>query len=110
MLKTSTRTSNLDLNLIARLVQVGPNNAPQRIQSSEVAGQKDVAIEIPADINALQREQPELGVKWREATRWAFSEAMASGYQIEEFCGASRKDESVGVYVLSYDKKDKGFA
>ena len=108
--KDQHRTSNRDVNLIARLVEVGPNNAPQKVQSSEVAGQKDVAIEIPADINALQREQPELGVKWREATRWGFSEAMASGYQIEDFCSASGKDESVGVYVLSYGKKDKGFA
>ncbi len=98
--KDQGRTSNLDLGLSHALVQVGPNNAPQRGQSSEVAGQKDLAIEIPADINALQREQPELGVKWREATRWAFSEAMASGYQIVDFCGASRNDESVGVYLL----------
>jgi predicted GNAT superfamily acetyltransferase len=52
------RTSNLDLAAIACLVQVGPGNVPQRSQSSEVTGQKVVSIEIPADINALQRESP----------------------------------------------------
>jgi predicted GNAT superfamily acetyltransferase len=83
---------------------------PQRSQSSEVVGQKDVSIEIPADINALQRERPELAVGWREATRWAFSEAMASGYQIVDFCGASRNDEPVGVYLLSAGKTVEDFA
>jgi chorismate synthase len=107
--KDPSRISNLGLAAIARLVQVGPNNVPQR-QSAEVAGQDDVSIEIPADINALQRESPELAARWREATRWAFSEALGIGYQIEDFCGASRNDQSVGVYLLSYDKKVKDFA
>ena len=48
-------------------------------------------------------------MKWREATRWAFSEAISSNYQIDDFCGASRNDQSVGVYLLSYHKKVKGF-
>lgn len=99
--KDQSRTLNLDLDRVACLLQVGPNNVPQRSQSSEVASQKDVSIEIPADINALQREKPELAVKWREATRWAFSEALSSGYQIEDFCGASRNGQPVGVYLLS---------
>jgi len=103
--KDQSRTSNLDLDRIACLVQVGPNNVPQTSQSSEVAGQKDVSIEIPADINALQRESPELAVRWREATRRAFSEAMASGYQIVEFCGASRDDHAIGVYLLKLRKE-----
>jgi chorismate synthase len=102
--KDPSRTSNLELAAIARLVQVGPNNVPQK-QSSEVAGQNDVSIEIPADINALQRESPELAARWREATRWAFSEALGIGYQIEDFCGASRNDQSVGVYLLSYGRR-----
>ncbi len=106
--KDQNRTSNLDR--IACLVQVGPNNVPQRRQSSEVAGQKDVSIEIPADINALQRESPELAVRWREATRWAFSEAISSGYLIEDFYGSSSNDQSVGVYLLSAGKKVKDFA
>ena len=108
--KDQSRTSNPDFAAIACLVQVGPNNVPQTSQSSEVFGQKDVSIEIPADINALQRERPELAVAWREATRWAFSEAMASGYQIEDFCRASRNDEPVGVYLLSAGKRVKDFA
>ena len=99
--KDQSRSSNLDLDRIPRLVQVGPNNVPQSGQLSEVVGLQDVAIEIPADINGLQRESPLLAVRWREATRWAFSEVMASGYQIDDFCGTSRNGQSVGVYLLS---------
>jgi predicted GNAT superfamily acetyltransferase len=108
--KGQSRTSNPDRATIACLVQVGPNKVPQRGRASEITDHNDISIEIPADINALQRESPELAMRWREATRWAFSEAISSNYQIDDFCGASRNDESVGVYLLSYDKKDKGFA
>lgn len=107
--KDWSRTANLALAALPCLVQVGPNNAPQKGQASEIAGHNDVSIEIPADINALQRERPELAMKWREATRWAFSEAISSNYQIDDFRGASRNDQSVGVYLLSYHKKVKGF-
>lgn len=100
--KDQGRTSSLALDRFPCLVQVGPNNVPQRGQTSEVAGQDDVSMEIPADINELQRESPELAARWREATRRAFSEALSSGYQIEDFCGASRNDQPVGVYLLSH--------
>ena len=93
--KDQSRASNLELAAIACLVQVGPNNVPQKGRASEIAGQNDVSIEIPADINALQRESPELAMRWREATRWAFSEAISSDYQIEDFCGAFQ-ERSVG--------------
>ena len=107
--KDRSRASIPDLDRIACLVRVGPNNESQWGQSSEVHGQKYLSIEIPADINTLQRESPELAVRWREATRWAFSEAIASGYLIEDFYGSSRNDQLVGVYLLSYGKGVKDF-
>ena len=104
-----SRTSNLERDRIACIVQVGPNNVPQRGPSSQVTGQKYTSIEIPADINTLQRESPELAVRWREATRWAFTEAIASGYVIKDFWGASRNDQAVGVYLLSAGKRVKDY-
>ena len=104
-----SRTSNLEGDRIACIVQVGPNNVPQRGQSSQVTGQKYTSIEIPADINTLQRESPELAVRWREATRWAFTEATASGYVIKDFWGASRNGQAVGVYLLSAGKGVKDY-
>jgi predicted GNAT superfamily acetyltransferase len=107
--KRQSRSSNLEPDRVACLIQVGPNNVPQRGHSSQVIGQKYTSVEIPADINTLQRESPELAGQWREATRWAFSEATASGYIIKDFWAASRNDEAVGVYLLSYGKKLKDF-
>jgi predicted GNAT superfamily acetyltransferase len=106
--KNQSRRSNTDRDGIACLVKVGPNNVPQMGQSSQIVGQY-TSLEIPADINALQRERPELARRWREATRWAFREAIASGYLIEDFWGASRNDQAVGVYLLSSGKKVKDF-
>lgn len=102
--KGQSRSSNLERNHIPCLVQVGPDNVPKRLQSSRVTDEKYTSIEIPADINTLQRESPELGVRWREATRWAFREAIASGYLIKDFWGASRNNQAVGVYLLSPGK------
>jgi len=107
--KAGSRALILDLDRIARLVRVGPNSIPQLGQSSEVLGQKYLSIEIPADISGLQRESPALVVRWRETTRWAFSEAIASGYLVENFYGSSRNDQAFGVYLLSHGKKVKDF-
>jgi len=59
-----TEDSVFDLERILSLVRVDANNVPQRSESSEVPGQKYLAVEIPADINALQRENPELAARW----------------------------------------------
>jgi len=104
-----TEDSVFDLERILSLVRVGANNVPQRSESSEVPGQKYLSVEIPADINALQRESPELAARWREATRYAFSDAIASGYQVEEFYRLSRKDQPIGIYLFSYGKRVKDF-
>jgi predicted GNAT superfamily acetyltransferase len=108
--KDQSRTLRPDPDRLACLLQVRADNEPQRNQSSDLTRQKDLSIEIPADINALQRERPELASRWREATRWAFSEAMASGYQIEEFCSASRNEQAVGIYLLRAMMKGKELA
>ena len=83
------------------LVQVGVGLRPERNEKSELLEGDRVSIEIPDDINALQSQSPELAVHWREATRWAFTEAIAGGYIVKDFYRLRRRDYSVGVYVLS---------
>ena len=80
------------------LVRVSSGSAPE---SFENLGSPRVAIEIPWDINALQRRQPELALAWRQATRAAFTNALDAKYLVEEFGSVSRNDGSVGVYLLS---------
>jgi chorismate synthase len=53
-------------------------------------------IEIPADINAVQQESPELAREWRERTRRAFTEALGRGYVVRDFY----REKTVGVYIL----------
>ena len=92
---------------IPSLVQVDLNDMPRRNESSRILDQEILAIEIPADINALQNEKPELAVEWREATRWAFTEAIASGYFIEEFYRVAGKHHSVGIYLLGQKRVER---
>jgi len=61
----------------------------------------DVLIEIPADINSVQRQNPAEAMRWREVTRRAFTEAFAAGFHVADFFRQTRGDQSVGVYVLS---------
>jgi predicted GNAT superfamily acetyltransferase len=53
-------------------------------------------IEIPADINAVQHESPQLAREWRERTRRAFTEALGRGYVVRDFY----REKTVGVYIL----------
>lgn len=61
-------------------------------------------IEVPCDVDALQRESPALATQWREATRWAFHEQLASGYLVEEFYCQNRNGLKFGVYLLTSRK------
>ena len=108
-LRTEGQQSLPEPGHIPCLVQLGANDAPQRNERSGILGQEHLSIEIPADINALQNEKPELAVEWREATRWAFNETITSGYLVEQFYRSTRKDQSVGIYLLSQGKKLEDF-
>jgi predicted GNAT superfamily acetyltransferase len=66
-----------------------------------------VLIEIPNDFNACGREQPERAARWRELTRQAFSEALATGFLVEDFHRGAREGHCVGVYVLRRARKEQ---
>jgi len=57
----------------------------------------DVSIEIPADINSLQQQDPRTALRWREETRAAFTEAIRAGYKVVGFV----RENNVGRYLLS---------
>jgi predicted GNAT superfamily acetyltransferase len=83
---------------------------PQQCDLSEGIKGLHAYIEIPEDINAVQRQDGELAVKWREATRRAFSEALFSGFIVEDFFRCCREDQNVGVYMLSRGRTIEDFA
>ena len=87
---------------VVTLVEVSSDNAPRRNIWPKFLGQKHFAIEIPTDINGLQRRSPALAVEWREMTRWAFTETMRLGYFVAEFSRSTVREQSIGRYLLSY--------
>ncbi len=87
------------------LVVHGADNAPRPYDLDERMPHKRIAIEIPADINALERQSSKLAFEWRKATRRAFTEAIAAGYLVEDFYRRSRGDRQVGTYLLIREKR-----
>ncbi len=89
---------------LPRLLELRQNE-PVASKLSNFSGEPYVAIEIPDDINAVQRKDPGLALRWRENTRAAFTAGITSDYLVQDFFRSKRNDESFGVYVLSSRSK-----
>jgi predicted GNAT superfamily acetyltransferase len=88
-----------------RLVRLGDNDWPQLSDPAKGEASPFILIEIPTSIGAIQQRDPGLAVAWREATRQAFTEAMAAGYLVEDFYRLHRDGLSSGAYLLSLGRK-----
>lgn len=86
------------LEELPALVEVGKDNEP--IVASIDKSQGYVTIEIPHDINAIVEADSSRAIRWREATRTAFTTAMAANYFVADFFRGSRESSQAGVYVL----------
>jgi predicted GNAT superfamily acetyltransferase len=106
------RDSPIELRNIKRLVRADENNFPMRSEwrakgVEQIA--RFVGIEIPNEIGSLQQQQPDLAVRWREATRAAFIEALAVGYIVIEFYGTNKSERGCGVYLLTQSASIESF-
>jgi predicted GNAT superfamily acetyltransferase len=98
---TNARAETIDaLRLLAPLVRFDPSGKPARADLAECLARQRVSIEIPGDI--LEVEQSDMGLarEWREATRWAFGEAIRAGFLVAEFCRSIRGNQGPGAYLL----------
>ncbi|MGA7077572.1 MAG: GNAT family N-acetyltransferase [Terriglobales bacterium] len=98
---TTTRAETIDaLRLLAPLVRFDPSGKPACADLAQSLARQRVSIEIPGDI--LEVEQADMGLarEWREATRWAFSEALKTGFVVGEFCRSIRGNQGPGAYLL----------
>jgi predicted GNAT superfamily acetyltransferase len=68
-----------------------------RERKAPIAGEDQVFIEIPPDINELMQHSPETALKWRTETRRAFTEALKAGYVVTSFI----RDQLGGKYLLT---------
>ncbi len=90
---------------VVPVVQLKADDSPRRHSLDEGLSHAQALIEIPADINDLERRSGELAVEWRAVTRWAFTEAIAAGYLVMDFSRQSRGDQRLGIYLLSREKR-----
>lgn len=78
------------------LVRVEDDDSPRRNDLSEGLADDQASIEIPADIDSLQQRSPETASRWRQETRWAFTEAINAGYFVAGF----EREKRIGRYLL----------
>ena len=57
-------------------------------------------VEIPTDINALKRQDPEGALRWRLETRRIFRHYLALGYLVSEFFVLAEGGRRRGFYLL----------
>jgi predicted GNAT superfamily acetyltransferase len=76
------------------LVSIEMDGSPRRNVLSQCLARDSVSIDIPGDINSLQRQT---ALRWREETRWAFTEAIEAGYVVVGFV----REYTNGRYLLS---------
>jgi predicted GNAT superfamily acetyltransferase len=95
------RAEMLDaLSVLHPLIRFNGEGRPARDDLSAVLARQRIAIEIPSDIGAIESKDPDLAREWRQATRWAFGEALKAGFFVAEFCRTVRGQQGPGVYLL----------
>ncbi len=98
---SNARVETLDaLRLLAPLVRFDPSGKPGRADLAESLARQRLSIEIPGDILEVERTDMGLAREWREATRWAFGEAVKAGFFVAEFCRSIRGQQGPGAYLL----------
>ncbi len=98
---TNLRAETIDtMRLLAPLVRFDPSGKPARADLASSLARQRVSIEIPGDISEVEQADMGLAREWREATRWAFSEAIEAGFVVAEFCRSIRGNQGPGAYLL----------
>jgi predicted GNAT superfamily acetyltransferase len=88
------------LRTLQPLIQFNAHGKPTRTDLSAALLRQRIAIEIPSDIGSVEYKDPALAREWRLETRWAFTEALQSGFFVAEFCRTVRGQQGPGVYLL----------
>ncbi len=96
------RVAETDREYKTPLVQVQPDDSPIRNDLTQSLAGEYAAIEIPAEITAVEQRSRAGAFAWREATRWAFTEALNAGYFVADFHRIHRGEQSLGAYVLKH--------
>ena len=95
------RAEMLDsLKHLEPLVLFNGDGRPVEAKLAQSLARQRIAIEIPGDIAQMERDDIALARQWRNATRWAFTEALRAGFMVQEFCRSIRGQQGPGAYLL----------
>ena len=87
------------------LVELDENDRPQCNDLTHRLSGDGALIEIPTNINELERVDFQLASEWRAATRLAFVEALAAGFVVEDFYRMGLPNCQIGAYILGRGKE-----
>ena len=108
LLGKDNRAAMVDaLSTLTPLIRFNGNGRPVRTDLATAIGRQRIAIEIPSDIGDVERKDPALAKEWRRQTRWAFTEALGTGFFVAEFCRTVRGQQGPGVYLLEKGKVEE---
>jgi predicted GNAT superfamily acetyltransferase len=82
------------------LVRFNGDGRPAEGGLTQALARQRIAIEVPGDIDPIERDDPHRAREWRLATRAAFSEAIKAGFVVKEFCRSIRGQQGPGAYLL----------
>jgi predicted GNAT superfamily acetyltransferase len=82
------------------LVRFKGNGRPAEAELVSALARQRVAIEIPGEIDRIERDEVALAREWRIATRRAFSESLKAGFVVKDFCRSIRGQQGPGAYLL----------
>ena len=82
------------------LIRFNGDGRPEESDLAKALARQRIAIEIPGDIDPIEREDPARAREWRLATRNAFTEAIKAGFMVKEFCRSIRGQQGPGAYLL----------
>jgi predicted GNAT superfamily acetyltransferase len=85
---------------IEPLVRFNGDGKPAEADLAQALSRQRIAIEIPGDIDRLERDEKDLARQWRLATRRAFTESLKAGFIVKEFCRSVRGQQGPGAYLL----------
>src|SRR5260370_17112980 len=72
------------------LVRFNGDGCPAEGDLAKALARHRIAIEIPGDIDPIEREDPGRGRHWSLATRTAFTEALRPGFTFKDFRRSTR--------------------
>jgi predicted GNAT superfamily acetyltransferase len=82
------------------LVQFNGDGKPLCNDLGAALARQRIAIQIPSNIGAVEQKDPGLAREWRDATRWAFTEALRAGFFVTEFARTVAGKQGPGNYLL----------